>query len=78
MIIENLNHMKEEDLRKNLKVTLINIAELPEGFLKITHELSENSVDLLDEVFGPRSVKALHILLPKITDYQDPLKIDQE
>jgi hypothetical protein len=67
----------EADLRKNLKVTLINIAELPEGFLKITHELSDVSkMDLLDEVFGPRSVKALHNLLPKITEYSDPLKID--
>jgi hypothetical protein len=63
------------DLRKNLKVTLINIAELPEGFLKITHELSDK-MDLLDEVFGPRSVKALHNLLPKLSDYFDPLRID--
>ena len=67
--------MKEVDMRKNLKVTLINIAELPEGFLKITHELSDK-MDLLDEVFGPRSVKALHNLLPKLSDYTDPLKID--
>jgi hypothetical protein len=45
--------------------------------LKITHELSDK-VDLLDEVFGPRSVKALHNLLPKLTDYVDPLKIDNK
>ena len=56
---------------------MINIAELPEGFLKITHELSDK-VDLLDEVFGPRSVKALHNLLPKLADYNDPLKIDNK
>jgi hypothetical protein len=68
--------MKEPDMRKNLKVTLINIAELPEGFLKITHELSDK-MDLLDEVFGPRSVKALHNLLPKLSEYSDPLKIEQ-
>ena len=60
--------MQEADIRKNLKVTLINIAELPEGFLKITHELS-NKMELLDEAFGPRSVKALHNLLPKLSDY---------
>jgi hypothetical protein len=48
---------------------------LPEGFLKIAHELSDK-MDLLDEVFGPRSVKALHNLLPKLTDYDDPLKIE--
>ena len=74
-IIERLHDMKEVDMRKNLKVTLINIAELPEGFLKITHELSDK-MDLLDEVFGPRSVKALHNLLPKLSDYADPLKIE--
>lgn len=62
-------------MRKNLRVTLINIAELPEGFLKMTHELSDK-VDLLDEVFGPRSVKSLHNLLPKLSEYPDPLRID--
>jgi hypothetical protein len=60
-----------------LKVTLINIAELPEGFLKITHELSDK-MDLLDEVFGPRCVKALHNLLPKLSDYLDPLRIENK
>jgi hypothetical protein len=74
-IIERLADMKEADMRKNLKVTLINIAELPEGFLKITHELSDK-MELLDEVFGPRAVKALHNLLPKLSDYADPLKSD--
>jgi hypothetical protein len=69
--------MSYPDLRKNLKVTLINIAELPEGFLKITHELSDK-MDLLDEVFGPRSVKSLHNLLPKLSDYHDPLRIDNK
>jgi hypothetical protein len=47
------------DLRKNLKVALMNVAELPEGFLKICHELSDK-VEILDEIFGPKSVKALH------------------
>ena len=69
--------MQYPDLRKNLKVALINIAELPEGFLKITHELSDK-MDLLDEVFGPRSVKALHNLLPKLSDYVDPLRIENK
>ncbi len=69
--------MKVADIRKNLKVTLINISELPEGFLKISHELSDK-MDLLDEVFGPRSVKDLHNLLPKLSTYPDPLNIDPE
>ena len=74
-VIDRLNDMKEADIRKNLKVTLINIAELPDGFLKITHELSDK-LDLMDEVFGPRAVRALHNLLPKITEYPDPLRIE--
>jgi len=52
-------------LRNNLKVALINVAELPDGFLTICRELSDK-VEILDEIFGPRCVKALHELLPKI------------
>ena len=59
MINRLLNQEIYPDLRKNLKVALINVAELPEGFLKICHELSDK-VEILDEIFGPRSVKALH------------------
>lgn len=33
-------------------------------------------MDLLDEVFGPRCVKSLHNLLPKLNEYFDPLKIE--
>lgn len=76
-IIEKLYEKQHEDLRKNLKVALINISELPLGFLKVTHELSDK-MDLLDEVFGARSVKSLHNLLPKISDYADPLRIDHK
>lgn len=35
-------------------------------------------MDLLDEVFGSRAVKSLHTLLPKISDYIDPLKIENK
>lgn len=52
----------------------MNVAELPEGFLKICHELSDK-VEILDEIFGPRSVKALHQLLPKISQYDNPPEI---
>lgn len=76
-IIQRLGDMKIQDIKKNLKVTLINIAEFPEGFLKISHELSDK-MDLLDEVFGARSVKDLHNLLPKLSTYSDPLNIDSE
>jgi hypothetical protein len=74
-IIEKLYEKQNEDLRKNLKVALINISELPLGFLKITHELS-GKMDLLDEVFGARCVKSLHNLLPKLNEYPDPLRLD--
>ena len=58
-------------------MALLNITEYPEGFLKIVHELSDK-VDLLGDVMGPRSVKALHNLLPKLSSYSDPLKIDKK
>ena len=74
-IIVKLIGKQNEDLRKNLKVALISIAELPEGFLKISHELRDKR-ELLDEVLGPKSVKTLHELLPKLSDYHDPLRID--
>jgi len=37
----------------------MNVAELPDGFLKIAHEISDK-VEILDEIFGPKSIKALH------------------
>lgn len=46
-------------MRKNLKISLINVAELPIGFLRICHDLSDK-VEILDEIFGPKSVKGLH------------------
>lgn len=70
----NQDHLEQQDLRKNLKVALTNVAELPDGFLKICHELSDK-VDILDEIFGARSVKALHQLLPKINEYAKPPEI---
>jgi len=77
VMVERLLEGGFPDLRKNLKVALTNIAELPEGFLLVAHELSDKT-ELLDEVFGPRAVKALHNLLPKLSDHADPLKLDAE
>ena len=74
MISRLQNQYEDPDLRKNLKVALINVAELPEGFLKISHELSDK-VGILDEIFGPRCVKALHQLLPKLSLYNEPPEI---
>lgn len=74
MIVRLMEQDAYPDLRKNLKVALMNVAELPEGFLKICHELSDK-VQILDEIFGPKSVKALHQLLPKLTQYENPPEI---
>jgi len=35
-------------------------------------------MDLLDEVFGSRCIKSLHNLLPKLSSYPDPLRIDKK
>ena len=61
-------------MRKNLKAALVNVAELPEGFLKICHQLSDK-VDILDEIFGAKSIKGLHQLLPKLSQYENPPEI---
>ena len=69
-----MSHGQYPDMRKNLKVALMNVAELPDGFLKIAHEISDK-VEILDEIFGPKSIKALHQLLPKISQYENPPEI---
>lgn len=58
-MIARLNFALYPDLRKNLKVALTNVAELPEGFTRITLQLC-TKIEILDEVFGPRAVKPLH------------------
>lgn len=56
---------------------LTNVAELPRGFSDITMQLCDK-IEILDEVFGPRSVKPLHNFLPKLSDYDEQLNIDPE
>lgn len=75
-MIERL-YDQEENLRTNIKVALINIAEYPLGFDKIINELSDK-IDLLNEVFQERGLKSLVALLPKIDEYDDPLQLDEE
>lgn len=60
-------------MRKNLKVALTNIAELPRGFEEITRQLL-SKIPILDEVFGARAVKPLHNFLPKLSEYDDMLE----
>jgi hypothetical protein len=37
-----------------------------------------DKIEILDEVFGPRSVKPLHNFLPKLSDYDEQLNIDPD
>lgn len=51
------------------------MAELPRGFSVITRELVEK-IEILDEVFGARAVKPLHNFLPKLSQYDEMLRLD--
>ena len=64
-------------MRNNLRIVLTNVAELPRGFSDITMQLCDK-IDILDEVFGPRSVKPLHQFLPKLSDYGEMFSIDPD
>lgn len=63
---------KNEDLRRNAKIALNVVADWPEGFHKIAEQMA-GKVDLLDELFGPRAVKALAELLPAVSELGDEL-----
>lgn len=76
-IISRLESQEFPDLRKNLKVALTNVAELPRGFQEITRQLLGN-IKILDEVFGARAVKPLHNFLPKLSEYDEMLTITKE
>eukprot|EP00357_Protocruzia_adherens_P006027 CAMPEP_0114974080 /NCGR_PEP_ID=MMETSP0216-20121206/1323_1 /TAXON_ID=223996 /ORGANISM="Protocruzia adherens, Strain Boccale" /LENGTH=500 /DNA_ID=CAMNT_0002334667 /DNA_START=20 /DNA_END=1522 /DNA_ORIENTATION=+ len=65
-----------EDIRTNAKQALVNLAELPESFLKITEQMADR-VDLLDEIYSYRSVKPLSLLLPKLSDYRNAPFVDE-
>ena len=67
---------KEENLRLNIKTSLLNISELPLGFDLVIHELSDK-IELLDEVFSDKGLKSLVSLLPKLESYDDPLNLDK-
>ena len=67
---------KNEDLRRNAKIALCAVSDLPEGFLKITEQMA-GKLDLLDELFGARAIKALGELLPPVSQLGDnPFDID--
>jgi len=76
-VIKRLQSIANPPLRYNLKVVLTNVAELPRGFSDITMELVDK-IEILDEVFGARSVKPLHQFLPKLSDYDNDLQTDAD
>ena len=77
-IISRLASHEYPDVRKNLKVALTNIAELPRGFEVITQQLVEDGIKILDEVFGARAVRPLHNFLPKLSEYDEMLTITKQ
>lgn len=76
-MVQKLHEESHFNFRVNLKSALTNVSELPEGFLCISNELCDK-LDLLDEIFGERAIKALAELLPKLEEYENPLEGDLE
>jgi hypothetical protein len=64
-----------KSIRDNAKQCFYNIAELPEGFDKSVLILSHN-IKILDEVFATRCIKPISRLLPKLSAYNDPPRVD--
>jgi len=77
-IIKRLQKQEFPGIRNNLKIVLTNVAELPRGFSDITNQiLVIEKIDILDEVFGPRAVKPLHNFLPKLSDWDKDLELEE-
>lgn len=68
---------KNYDIKHNSIYCLRNLAELPEGFLKIIDILHEK-LELMNEVFGVNSLKGLTELLPKLSKYKNPPHVEKE
>lgn len=66
-------------VRKNLLQTLRNLSDLPSSFLKTCHffALLDRDHSIADEVFGVRSLRAYHELLPKLSLYEDLTSLAQ-
>jgi hypothetical protein len=75
-IINRLKKQEYHALRGNLKITLENVAEKPDGFATITLLLIKK-IEILDEVFGYRAVKPLHNFLPEMKCYDKYLELDE-
>ena len=63
---------KHEPLRNNCKIALLNISELPKGFLKIVEHIADK-IDIMDELLGFRAIRGLAELLPFARDLKNHL-----
>ena len=65
------------DIRENSKLCLQNISNLPEGFIKII-DILHGELELMNEVFGVKSLNGLTDLLPKLSTYKDPPNVEKD
>ena len=63
------------DIKENSKICLRNLANLPEGFIKII-DILHDKLELMDEVFEVQSLNGLTELLPKLSTYKNPPHVD--
>ncbi|MCQ2821420.1 MAG: hypothetical protein MJ252_29520 [archaeon] len=68
---------KNQDIKQNTILALRNLAELPEGFLKIIDILHEK-LELMNEVFGVDALRGLTDLLPKLSQYKNPPYVEKD
>lgn len=68
---------KNYDIKQNSILCLRNLAEFPEGFLKIIDILHEK-LEIMNEVFGVDALKGLTELLPKLSRYKNPPHVEKE
>ena len=64
-------------IKENSILCLRNLAEFPEGFLKIIDILHEK-LEIMNEVFGVDALKGLTELLPKLSKYKNPPHVEKE
>lgn len=66
-----------KNIKNNTIISLRIISQLPAGFLKIV-EILYDSLNLLDEIFGIKTLNGLVELIPKLSKYKNPPHVDKE
>lgn len=75
--VKNKDVKEIMDIKENSILCLRNLAEFPEGFLKIIDILHEK-LEIMNEVFGVDALKGLTELLPKLSKYKNPPHVEKE